>query len=282
MWECNAAMRLDPLAFEGLAAHYSAGRPPYSALLPETLGRELDLDGTGHLLDVGCGPGVIALTLRHLFEHVSALDPSPDMLTEGQRRASALGITGVRWIQGVAEDLPTLGAGPCRLVTFGQSFHRTDRLVVAEMVYEVLEPGGAIALIAHDIDGRPEPPDPGFPRIPHEEIRALVVEYLGQDTQRYLAYWAGPQERFAETLARSSFGTSRQVFAPGRPNLIVDIDTVVADCFSKSYSAPRHFGGRLQDFDADLRQLLHHRSRDGRFWDWPGDTEIVLAVKPSR
>jgi hypothetical protein len=30
----------------------------------------------------------------------------------------------VRWIQGTAEDIPTLGIGPCRVVTFGQSFHR--------------------------------------------------------------------------------------------------------------------------------------------------------------
>jgi hypothetical protein len=29
-----------------------------------------------------------------------------------------------------------------------------------------------------------------------------------------------------------------------------------------------------------VRALLADRSADGIFWDWPGDTEIVLARKP--
>jgi SAM-dependent methyltransferase len=272
-------MQLDPLAFEGLAAQYSAGRPPYSAVLPETLAGELDLDGTGHLLDVGCGPGVLVRQLAHLFDRVTALDPSRDMLAEGRRLADLDGITDVRWIEGVAEELPTLGIGPTRLVTFGQSFHRTDRLLVAEYVYDALHPGGAIALVAHDIDGRPEPPNPGHPTIPHDDIRELVVTYLGEDTRRYLAYWAEPQERFADTLTRTRFNDVRTVFAPGRADLTPSLDSVVADCFSKSYAAPRRFGDRLEQFEADLRQMLLGHSPEGLFWDWPGDTEIVLGVK---
>jgi len=38
----------------------------------------------------------------------------------------------------------------------------------------MLEPGGALALIVHTVTGRPRPPDPGVPAIPHDEIRALV------------------------------------------------------------------------------------------------------------
>jgi hypothetical protein len=44
---------------------------------------------------------------------------------------------------------------------------------VAEAVYDMLDPGGALALIIHTVDGRPAPPSPGPPAIPHEEIRAL-------------------------------------------------------------------------------------------------------------
>jgi hypothetical protein len=28
------------------------------------------------------------------------------------------------------------------------------------------------------------------------------------------------------------------------------------------------------------RAVLASRSADGMFWDWPGDTEVVLARKP--
>jgi hypothetical protein len=29
-----------------------------------------------------------------------------------------------------------------------------------------------------------------------------------------------------------------------------------------------------------VRALLASRSADGIFWDWPGDTEVMLARKP--
>jgi len=85
----------------------------------------------------------------------------------------------IRWVQGLAEDLPAVAPGPYRLVTFGQSFHWTDEQQVAETVYDMLEPGGALALIVHTVTGRPRPPDPGLPPIPHAEIKALVAKYLG-------------------------------------------------------------------------------------------------------
>jgi hypothetical protein len=65
------------------------------------------------------------------------------------------------------------------VVTFGQSFHWTDEARVAEAVYDMLAPGGALALIVHTVEGRPAPPSPGPPPIPHAEIKALVEKYLG-------------------------------------------------------------------------------------------------------
>jgi hypothetical protein len=81
----------------------------------------------------------------------------------------------IRWVQGLAEDLPAVAPGPYKLVTFGQSFHWTDEQQVAGTVYDMLEPGGALALIGHTVTGRPRPPDPGVPPIPHDEIKALVA-----------------------------------------------------------------------------------------------------------
>src|SRR5579871_5194929 len=99
------------------------------------MARELSLDGTGRLLDVGCGPGVLELDLAPLFESVVALDPEAGMLQTGQRRCEEAGIGNVRWQEAKAEDIPALGIGPCRVVTFAQSFHRVHRLEVADAVY---------------------------------------------------------------------------------------------------------------------------------------------------
>ena len=43
--------------------------------------------------------------------------------------------------------------GPYKLVTFGQSFWWTGEQRVAETVYGMLEPGGALALIVHTVTG---------------------------------------------------------------------------------------------------------------------------------
>src|SRR5262249_2511390 len=165
----------------GPAVHSRQGRPPYSPELERVLSRELGLDGTGRLLDGGSGPGILAIRLAGLFDEVVGLEPDPDMLAEA-RKASAEGdISNIRWVQAVAEDLPEAARGPYRLVTFGQSFHWTDEKRVAEVVYDVLEPGGNLALIVHSVEGRPQPNSPGPPPIPHDEIKDLILRYLGSN-----------------------------------------------------------------------------------------------------
>jgi SAM-dependent methyltransferase len=274
-------VHFDPQAFVGTAAYYSIGRPPYSEQLADTMVRELSLDGTGQLLDVGCGPGVLVLELAQLFEQVVGLDPEAGMVEEGRRRCRHAGIDNVRWAQGSADDIPRLGLHPCRVVTFGQSFHRVRRLEVAEAVYDLLEPGGSLVLISHQVEGRPRPPGSDYPEIPHAAVRELIIGYLGESTRTYLATWNdGQPARFEDTLLKTRFGGSRTIYAPGRRQLIRDVDAVVANYFSMSYAAPRLFGDRRADFEGDLRRLLGDHSPDGLFWDWPGDTELVIATKP--
>ena len=77
----------DPALFEGSAAHYRYGRPPYSPQLEAVLTEELGLDGSGRLLDGGCGPGILTIRLAHLFEDVVGLDPDAAMLAEARRVA---------------------------------------------------------------------------------------------------------------------------------------------------------------------------------------------------
>jgi SAM-dependent methyltransferase len=258
----------DPALYRGSAPHYRNGRPPYSPELEALLATEAGLDGTGRLLDVGCGPGILTIRLARLFAEAIGLDPDDGMLAEAHRARPD-----IRWERGLAEDLPAAAPGPYRLVTFGLSFQWTDERRVAETVYDVLEPGGAIALIAHTVAGRPRPPDPGVPPIPHEDIEALVRKYLG--ITRHVGRLRN--HRFEDVLVRTRFGVPRTFFAPGIPDLLRDSESVLSGYLSMSWSAPHLFGDRLDDFTADVRELLGGRV----FWDWPGDTEVVLARKPA-
>ena len=269
----------DPTIFQGAAAYYRPGRPPYSPELEAVLSDELGLDESGRLLDGGCGPGILTLRLAHLFEDVVGLDPDADMLDEGRQAAHDRHITNVRWVQARAEELPEAAPGPYRLVAFGQSFHWTDEPRVAEAVYDMLEPGGALALIVHTVEGRDEPPNPGAPPIPHDEIRALSAKYLGPRVRSGQGFAPVRNHRFEDILARTRFGAPRQVFAPGIPDLLRDSESVLSGYFSMSSSAPHLYGDRVDDFAAEVRELLATRSPEGVFWDWPGDTEVILARK---
>lgn len=273
-------MDYDPSQYLGSAPHYLIGRPPYSATLGDLLARELALDGAGHLLDVGCGPGVLAVQLASLFERVTAIDPDPDMIVEARRHATAHGVT-VDLRQARAEEIEMFDLPPMRVVTFGQSFHRVARAPVAEAVYDLLEPGGAIVLICHDIDARPAPMGTGDPSIPDKEVQELITSYLGPN-RRSGSHPASsyPAQRWEVSLAKTRFGVPTTVYAPGRPDITRDVEGVISGYLSMSYAAPHLFGHRLDEFVDDLRRLLTANTRTGRFWDWPGDTAALIARKP--
>ncbi len=272
-------MQYDPTIYRGSAAYYACGRPPYSRELVSTLTRELGLDGSGRLLDGGCGPGILTVELAPSFDDAVGLDPDAEMLREGARRAAEAGVDNIRWIDAVAEAIPTLALGPCKLVTFGQSFQWTDRERVAEAVYDLLEPGGALALIVNTVEGRPQPEGPDYPPIPHDEIRELIRRYLGPRRRAGQGFRTDPPDQPEDALARTRFGRARVVFAPGRPDIVRDVDGVLAGYLSTSFAAPHLFGDRLGAFEADVRVLLTERSPSGMFWDWPGDTEILLSSR---
>lgn len=269
----------DPSQFRGSARYYLQGRPPYSAQLGEVLATALGLDGSGVLVDVGAGPGTVSLALGGLFVQVVVVEPDPDMLAEARRNLADAGIP-AELIQATAEELPRLGLPTPRVVAFGQSFHRVDRVPVADSVHDLLGPGGAMVLITHDYVRQPRGPVPSEPPVPHDEIRELVRAFLGPELRsgtRLVSDYV--PEPFEETLARTRFGSAEVLHAPGRTDIVRDIDGVVAGVLSMSYAAPALLGDRLDDFVAALRTMLSGLSPSGRFWDWPGDTEILLARK---
>lgn len=163
------------------------------------------------------------------------------------------------------------------MVTFGQSFHWTDEARVAEVVYDMLDPGGALAMIVHTVEERPVLPSPGPPPIPHPEITALVEKYLGSTRRVGQGIAPARTHRFEDVLVRTRFGSPQAIFVPGIPDLLRDSESVLSGYFSMSSSAPHLFGDRLEGFAREVRELLASRSPEGIFWDWPGDTEVILA-----
>jgi SAM-dependent methyltransferase len=240
---------------------------------------EVGLDGSGRLLDVGCGPGTLTFDLAPHFEVAIGVDPDRDMLAEASREAARRQTINVRWARGLAEGLGNMGLGTFKMATFAQSFHWTERDRVAELVYDLLEPGGSLILVGHEVDGRPQPIGPGHPAIPHDVLRALVDRYLGPRRRAGQGYASRPLDRHEDVLARTRVGTPRVVYCPGRSDVVLDVDSVIAGYLSTSFAAPHLFGDRLHDFLREARAELARRSESGLYWDWPGDTALVIGRK---
>jgi SAM-dependent methyltransferase len=287
----------DETLFAGTAAYYRRGRLHYAPGLADTLAEALNLDGKGRLLDVGCGPGVLALALAHLFGEIVGVDPDDGMIAEAEREAALAGVAGkAAWVRARAEELPA-GLGTFTVATFGQSFHWMDRDQVAATVKGMLRPGGALVHIADlktetgtaetganetrtgetrtaetpTTDGLPHPP------VPYDAVDALVKQYLGPVRRAGRGTLPhGTPGGEAEVFRRAGFTPAQRCVVPGGQPLERTVDDVVAWAFSMSSSAPHLFGTRRDDFEADLRRLLRKVSPEGRFSERQPGTEVFI------
>ncbi|WP_299052255.1 class I SAM-dependent methyltransferase [uncultured Nocardioides sp.] len=264
--------RWDPSLYAGAAAHYVRGRTPYPRELADRLADELGLDGTGRLLDLGCGPGSLTLLLAPLFAEAVGLDADADMLTAGRAAARAAGVENVAWVHRRAEDLGS-DLGVLDVVTLAQSFHWMRRDEVAALAHDALRPGGTLAHVhatTHEGVRDADAPLP-HPRPPRDEVDRLVARYLGPRPRAGRGTRDRPSpeaERGAEeaVLYRAAgFDGPTGFEVPGRV-VVRTVDEVASSVFSLSYAAPHLFGDRLAAFDRDLRARLHEAAgADGLF-----------------
>jgi SAM-dependent methyltransferase len=263
------AWEWDPSLYSGSAEYYARGRAGYPPELATAFAAELALDGSGRLLDVGCGPGSLTLLLAGSFEEAVGLDADADMLGEATRLAAEAGIRNCRWVHRRAEELPA-GLGRFRLVTFAQSFHWLDRARVAAAVRGMLAPGGFCAHVHATTDQGVEG------SVPHAEITELVRAYLGSVRRAGQGSLPdGTPGGETEIYRAAGFRGPRRFEVPGR-TVTRTVDDVVAGVFSLSSAAPHLFGDRRAEFEAGLRRLLHRASPAGTFTERLPATAVDL------
>ncbi|MFF3751068.1 class I SAM-dependent methyltransferase [Streptomyces sp. NPDC002018] len=278
----------DDTLFLGAAPYYRRGRLPYAPGYVELLAEVLGLDGRGRLIDVGCGPGTLALSLGPHFAEVVGVDPDRGMIAEAERQAAgaeAVGAGsagGARWIRARAEELPA-GLGTFTVATFGQSFHWMDRDLVAGRFRELLRPGGALVHVSDlktedlGVDGLP------YPAVPYAAIGELTRRYLGPVRRAGRGVLPhGTPSGEAAILTRAGFTGPRRYVVPGGQALERTREDVAAWVFSRSDSAPHLFGERLGAFTSDLDGLLRDHSAPGRFCERLPSTEVFVWQTPAR
>ncbi|MGA5305205.1 class I SAM-dependent methyltransferase [Nucisporomicrobium flavum] len=262
----------DDSLYTGSAAHYPVGRMPYPSAIADVLRAGLGLDGTGRLLDVGCGPGSLTTLLAPLFAEAVGVDADPGMIEEARRRAPELS-----WHRLRAEELPA-GLGEFRVVTFAQSFHWMDQPAVARAVRPMIAPGGAWVHVGATTHRGVDGTDPlARPRPPWVRIDALVAAYLGPVRRAGRSTLPNGTPGGEEDVMRSAgYRGPDRVVVGGGEEVARSADEIVSAVFSLSYATPHLFGERVGEFEADLRSLLAEVSPPGVFAERRRETEIVI------
>ena len=277
----DAAWKWDKTLFGGSARYYREGRLPYPAELATAFQEELGLDGSGRLLDVGCGTGQIALLLAPLYDEVIGIDADEEMIGEAREDARRLGRTNTRLLHARAEQLP-LDLGVFRTATFAQSFHWMERERVAATVFEMLEPNGAWVHVDFKTLGVPATDEKlSHPEPPRQKIRELVASYLGPVKRAGQGTLPDgtPSGESDIMLAAGFAGPRRRVLGAKRVHERSE-NEIVASVFSASSSAPHLFGSRLVEFESELRAVLRRTSPDGRFNEVAPPGQLIIWTRP--
>jgi SAM-dependent methyltransferase len=238
--------------YAGAGWYYAEYRENISREFLGWLAARLGWGPGDRVLDLGAGPAPLSiLTAPHVAE-VVAVDPEPDMLDEGRRRARAAGIGNITFVLASSDDLPALRGrlGTFRAALMGQAFHwmlERDR-VLADIGAMCDPERAAVALIwCERVSAAPE----------LREMTDLVHELL----MRHLRdvpegpHPRGRHDPFDELLARSPFPHVELVERVYEARVRPTVESLVGAEYSISHVLAR-LGERRAAFERDVSTAL--------------------------
>ena len=110
---------------------YEQFRPPYPLKFFRQIAEHLALTKQHALIDLGTGPGLLALGFADYAGRVVAVDPEPAMLAAARRAVRDAG-RDVELVERRAEDLPD-DIGRFDLVTIGRALHWLDEAALGPL-----------------------------------------------------------------------------------------------------------------------------------------------------
>ena len=133
---------------------YEKLRPPYPAEFFRNVAQRLHLGKEHALIDLGTGPGLLALGFAPSVGRIVGVDPEPAMLA-ATRKAGADASKAITLIESRAEALPS-DVGQFDVVTIGRALHWMDRDALGPLFERLVAPDGTILVCSSSsaADGR--------------------------------------------------------------------------------------------------------------------------------
>jgi SAM-dependent methyltransferase len=260
----TATIPYDPHRFRSAAAHYLAGRPAYAPTLIQRVATACGLLQTHRVLDLGCGPGQLAVAFASLAGEVVGVDPEPEMLRMAAENAAAAGVH-IKLVEGSSYDLrPAFGR--FRLITIGRAFHWMDRAETLMRLDTLVEPDGMVALFA---DRHPDVPDNRWRR----DYEELIDRYTEGDSVRGLRKspaWL----RHEAVLLDSPFSRLERISVIERRQ--VSVESLADRVRSMSVTSHDRLGARTEMLADEIKTAMSRIAADGRITEVI-ESEALLA-----
>ncbi len=139
---------------------------PNSVLVLSDLAQGIDV------VDLCSGDGWFTRTIAQRSRHVFAVDIDPTLLKLAKTRLDEAGIANCTFVAGDAYDLLRLLPSPVDFVFLANAYHGVpDQLQLCRVIYNVLKPGGKLAIVNWHPRLREDTKVLGEPRGPKAELR---------------------------------------------------------------------------------------------------------------
>lgn len=256
--------------FKGTAQYYAKYRPGLPPEVAAHLKTRFSLNGTGKLLDMGCGAGQSTFALAPLFKKTIAFDTDAEMLAEAQKNQPPE--LNIEWQQRSDKEVTT-SEGPYRLVTACRSFNWMDQYPLLQRLHRVIEADGGVALIG---DGSFWTGDAPW----QKKIKEVIQGFLGEERRAGKATYSAPVEPYVITLKNNGYDDPHLETIP--VNRTWDISGIIGYLYSTSFAARHLFGNRLAEFEQTIKDELIAANGGSKMFIEQANFDVQSAFHRSR
>jgi SAM-dependent methyltransferase len=247
--------------FATTAALYEHLRPPYPPEFFRSVAETLALSKRHALIDLGTGPGLLALGFAPHVGRIVGVDPEPAMLAAARGAAARAG-QHLTLIAGRAEELPD-GIGCFDVVTIGRALHWMEREATLARLERLVAGDGAILICASfsAADGR----NPWL-----DAYDTTRKTWADADLEPAGGRGARVHRDLPAFLDGSPFHLASQIKVETRH--AISIGDLARRVLTYSSSSPAVLGDKVDAMLADVETRLAPFSHDGRV------TEVLLST----